>query len=57
MSNVGITILVRVWCNRIFPSFSLTRLCRYFPSYFGPDKAVTNFVTSGIGLKLHIKEK
>ena len=44
MSNAGITTLVNVWCNLMSPSFSLTRLCRNFPSYFGPDSALTTFV-------------
>jgi hypothetical protein len=45
MSNVGMTTLVNVWCNLKLPSFSLIMLCRYFPSYFGPKRALTIFVT------------
>ena len=47
MSNVGITTLVNVFSNFVCPSFSLTRLCRYFPSYFGPARALIVFVRWG----------
>lgn len=50
-SNVGITTFVKVWCNRVAPSFSLTRECRYFPSYFGPANAFSIFATSNLQLQ------
>lgn len=45
MSKVGITTFVKVWCNLVSLNSFLRRLCRYFPSYFGPVKALNRFPT------------
>lgn len=49
MSKVGITTLVRVWCNLLSPSFSFISLCRYCPSYWGPVKAFHRFTIDANG--------
>ena len=53
MSNVGMTTFVNVWCNRVSPNFSLTTLCRYLPSYFGPVRDLTKFAAGANGELLY----
>ena len=43
MSKVGITTFVKVWCNLLSPNSFFMRLWRYFPSYFGPVRALNRF--------------
>lgn len=45
MSKVGITTFVKVWLNLLSPTIFLISVCRYFPSYFGPVRAFSRFVT------------
>ena len=43
MSNVGITTLVKVWCNLVPPNIPFISFFRYFPSDWGPVNAFPSF--------------
>jgi len=52
ISNAGITTLVNVCSNFVFPSFSLTSLCKYLPSYCGPIRLLPFFIAVAIKFQL-----
>lgn len=53
MSKVGITTLVKLWCNLVSPKIPFISLCRYLPSYFGPLKTLET-LTSPENIPLYI---